>query len=78
MEGIIAKDKTLGRLLTILPLHFLRDVEMWVLLPHETLLAGFGTTTAISTERIRHYGGALCRSCLRKLNGYVRFVKGIP
>lgn len=32
-------------------------VEMWVLLPHEALIAGFGTTAAISTERVRHYSG---------------------
>lgn len=31
-------------------------VEIWIPLTHETLIAaGFGTTAAVSTERIRHY-----------------------
>jgi hypothetical protein len=52
-------------------------VEMWVLLPHETLISMFGTVAAISTEKCRNCSGALCRFLLRKFNVGVKNTKGI-
>lgn len=50
-------------------------VEMWVLLPHEAVIAVFGKSAAISTEGMKHYSGTPCRSCLRKLNVCVKMLK---
>lgn len=50
-------------------------VEMWVLLPHENFIARFGTTAAISIERIMHYSGGPVQICLRKLNSILHMLK---